>query len=141
MLLQKSIAALVDWVKAGAPPRPNRLPPGGLQRRRCERIRTSFRAVLLVRQKPVPVQGVDLHEHGAGVISPVELDVGSVVLVKLNSGTPKDPRTMVGFGHVRHCTAAGRRGYAVGFEFPNELMPQEPGGWNYQRVSPTTTGG
>jgi hypothetical protein len=126
----KLLHQAIEWVKRGsAPITAAGEPARNEQRRRYERDKRPFEAVLSIASGSLPVQGIDLHKYGAGVISPMPLPPGSVIFIHLKT------RGVVGFAHVRHCTQRGRQSFAVGLEFPTELMPKEDGAWSCQRLS------
>jgi hypothetical protein len=120
----------IAWVKEGSP---DHAGDAGrtwtAERRRRKRAREPFQAVLTVYGRLLPVQGIDLHEFGAGVLSPMSIEPGTNLFIDLKS------KGVVGFAYVRHCTERGKGHFAIGLEFPTELMPRQPGDWNYTRVS------
>jgi hypothetical protein len=98
------------------------------ERRRHERARKSFTAVLSLERGGLPVEGIDLHDFGAAVVSQILIPPDSVIFIHVR----QDHR--VGFAHVRHCTLRGKGTYVIGLEFRGGLMAEETGGWRYQRV-------
>jgi hypothetical protein len=120
----------VTWVKEGSPAYAGDTARTWTEQRRVRRrAREPFQAVLMVYGRPVQVRGTDLHELGAGVLSPIGIQPGTNVFIDLKS------KGVVGFANVRHCTPRGKDNFAIGLEFPTELMPRQPGQWNYTRVS------
>jgi hypothetical protein len=89
----------------------------GVERRATRRERISFKAVVEGPHAPglIQVSGVDIHEHGALLVSRQPWAPGSVLYVQLKSFR------LVGFAVVRHCSLRKAGNYAVGVEFRGRL--------------------
>jgi PilZ domain len=119
----------VTWVKEGSPdyiPEANRT--WAEERRRFRRVKSSFKAELTVDGRAFKAQGTDRHPHGARVVTEIEIVPGKQILIHLVQ------KRVVGFAYVRYCSRRGDGTFAIGLEFSGELMPKEPGPWNYTRV-------
>ena len=80
------------------------------------------------------VRGVDIHPCGALVLTRKALAPKSVVFVQLTTFG------LIGFAEVRHCTSQGLLSYAIQLNFPNPLMMEEVGTWQFLRVCQTDGG-
>ena len=79
-------------------------------------------------------KGIDLTRNGAGVHSPQELPVGTLVFLRLSD------LGLMGFATVRHCSAKDG-GYMLGLQFREGLSREraEDGSWDRHRYARATT--
>jgi hypothetical protein len=80
------------------------------------------------------VRGLDINSGGALILATRPAAPESVVFFHVKS------LGLMGFAQVRHCTARGVNGYAIGLGFPAPLMRDEIGTWEFHRVRETNGG-
>ncbi len=96
--------------------------------RRHPRLPAKFTGTMSGPFGTIYVTGIDLNRDGAGVQSPQDLPIGTMVFLKINE------LGVLGFGHVRHCSAHSH-GYCMGIEFREPLARDRDatGDWEYER--------
>lgn len=78
------------------------------------RVPADFEATLTGPFGTLRVTGVDAHRKGAGVQSPMPLEIGTLVFLKIGS------LGLMGFAQVRHCSERDG-GYLLGLRFREAL--------------------
>jgi hypothetical protein len=97
--------------------------------RRNVRIPADFQATISGPFGSYYVTGVDANRNGAGIQSPVELPMDTLVFLKIST------LGLMGFAHVRHCSPR-ENGFLLGLEFREALSRDrdDAGDWSVQRL-------
>jgi len=101
-----------------------------VERRVTPRRRLRFTAEVQAAEGRFAVLGLDLHEHGAMLVSRQAWPAGTILFLDLKAFW------LMGFARVRHCTVRDDCTYGIGLEFCAPLMRQEIGTWQIERICP-----
>ncbi len=91
----------------------------------------SFDAEIQLLEGNFPVVGVDIHQHGAQVLSKRGWEPGTLLFLKLNDVQLGGP------AEVRHSKLRKDGRYAIGLAFRGPMVPQGES-WQIQRVGHST---
>ena len=121
-ILKRGLCAVTDRRRS------RNWPWGRPDRRVHHRLKVRFEARISNESGSMRVRGVNMHGDGALVLASQPLAPQSMVFVHLKS------LGLRGCARVRHCTARGLGGYAIGMEFPTPMMREQAGSWQVRQV-------